>query len=67
MKKSLFTYAVLLHTYDKDKKYEDSTVIIEPTTILAKSEQDVAFKVTRAIPEEHAADPDNVQILIKAF
>lgn len=67
MKKSLFTYAVLLHSFDKEGEYEDTKVIIEPKTILAKTEQDVAFKVTREIPEEHAKNPENVQILIKAF
>lgn len=65
--KRLFEYAVILHSYDSDKKYVDSKLIIEPTKMLAKSEQDVAFKVTRLIPEEHADQPDNVEILIKPF
>jgi hypothetical protein len=67
MKKKLFTYAVLLHNYDADNKYTDSTLIIEPTTILAKTEADVAFTVTRAIPDKYAQNPDNVEILIKSF
>lgn len=65
--KKLFSYAVLLHKYDQDNKYVDSEIIIEPTNILAKDQKDVAFKVTRAIPEKHAENPDNVEILIKAF
>lgn len=65
--KKLFSYAVLLHKYDQDNKYVDSELIIEPTNILAKDQKDVAFKVTRAIPEKHAENPDNVEILIKAF
>jgi hypothetical protein len=71
MKKRLFTYAVILHKKkeDNNKAIEqfDSVVIIEPTTVLAKDHNDVAFKVTRLIPEEHAEDPDNVEILIRPF
>lgn len=67
MKKSLFEYAVLLHKTDEKGKITDSEIIIKPTTILAKTEKDVAFKVTRAIPEEHAKNPDNVEIIIRNF
>ena len=65
--KTLFQYAVILHTYDKEGNYEDSKVIVEPKTTLAKSEKDLVFKITREIPEEYATDPDNVQILVRNF
>lgn len=65
--KQLFQYAVILHERDKDGTYLDSKIIIEPTTVLAKSEKDLVFKITREIPEEHASDPDNVQIVIRNF
>lgn len=65
--KQLFQYAVILHERDKDGNYLDSKIIIEPTTVLAKSEKDLVFKITREIPEEHASDPDNVQIVIRNF
>jgi hypothetical protein len=65
--KKLFQYAVVLHTYDKDKNYVDSKIIIEPTVELAKSEQELSFMVTRKIPEEHVTQPENVQIIIKPF
>ena len=67
MKKRLFTYAVLLHTTDDKGKVTDSEIIVAPTNILAKDEAAVVFKVTRLIPEDHAENPDNVEILIKAF
>lgn len=67
MKKSLFEYAVILHTRNDKKEIIDSTLIINPTTILAKSEKDVAFSVTRLIPDEFAKDPDNVEIIIRNF
>jgi len=65
--KQLFQYAVILHKYDKDGAYEDSVLIIDPTVVLAKDQKDVLFKVTRLIPEEHATNPDNVQILVRPF
>jgi len=30
-------------------------------------EKDVLFKVTREIPEQHASNPDDIQILIRNF
>jgi hypothetical protein len=69
--KQLFQYVVILHEYEltktNDKVYKDSKIIIEPKLILAKTEKDVLFKVTREIPEEFASNPDDVQILIKNF
>ena len=67
MKKSLYEYAVLKHTTDKEGKITGTEIIIEPTFTLGKNEQDVAFKVTREIPEEHAKDPDNIEIILRAF
>ena len=68
--KNLYQYAVLIHKYeekDNKKVYVDSELIIEPKTVLAKSEKDLIFKVTREIPEKYAIDPDNVQILVRNF
>ena len=75
MKQKLFTYAVILHTEKKSDSVPGGTVIteykseliIEPTTMLAKSEKDLLFKVTRLIPEEAAENPDNVEILVRPF
>jgi hypothetical protein len=64
--KQLFQYAVVLHKYI-DKVYVDSEIIIQPTTRLAKSEKELLFAITREIPEEHAKDPDNIQILVRNF
>lgn len=74
MKKRLFQYAVIVHTYEEGtnsggnfKIYKDSQMVVEPTNILAKDEKEVVFKVTRLIPAEHASDPDNVEILVRNF
>jgi hypothetical protein len=65
--KSLFQYTVLFHKHDKDGNYIDSQVVIEPKFVLAKSEKDLVFKITREIPEEFAEESDNVQILVRNF
>ena len=55
--KQLFQYCVVLHKYEESttaKTYKDTEIVIEPKFILAKSEKDVLFKVTREIPEQHA-------------
>jgi hypothetical protein len=65
--KQLFQYAVILHERDKEGTYVDSKIIIEPTTVLGKSEKDLLFKITREIPEEYVTNPENVQIVIRNF
>lgn len=74
MKKRPFQYMVLLHEYEKDEAnlksepvYKDSKVIIDLKTVMAKSEKELIFKITREIPEEYASDPDNVEIIIRPF
>lgn len=70
MKKKLFQYAVLLHTYetvDNKEVYKDTEIIIEPTVILAEDQNEVQFKIVRLIPEEKAKNPRNVEIAIKPF
>ena len=74
-KKKLFEYAVVFHNYEAASAtavstadvYKDSEMIIEPTRMLAKDEKEVAFKVTRLIPEKYAGNPDHVEIMIRNF
>lgn len=69
-KRQLFQYCVILHTTEtKDGRveYTGAEVVIAPTTMLATSEKEVLFKVTRQIPEEKATNPDNVEIMIQTF
>lgn len=72
MKKQLFTYAVIVHTKKESTvpgapvEYT-SEMVIKPTEVMAKNQNDVVFQVTRLIPAEHAEDPDNVEILVRPF
>ena len=68
--KSMFQYTVVFHEYETTEKgrvYVDSHVVIEPKTVLAKSEKEVMFKATREIDEKYAEFPDDVQIIIRNF
>ena len=70
MKKRPFQYMVLLHEYEEKegkKEYKDSKVIIDMKTVMAKTEKELVFKITREIPEEFAGEPDNVEIIIRPF
>ena len=66
---SLFTYHVILHPEEvkEGEKQEDSKLIIKPTTVLAKDEQSLAFKVTREIPEEYVEKFERIEIGIAPF
>lgn len=73
-KKKVFQYMVLLHETEEDKTnpkagptYKDTKVIIDLKTVMAKSEKELVFKITREIPEQYATEPDNVQIMIRPF
>jgi len=69
-KLKLFEYAVVLHKEKeggKQGEYESAEIVISPTLVLAKDDKEVAFKATRQIKDEHAKNPDNIEILIRNF
>lgn len=69
-KRKLFMYAVVLHTKEvKDGKivYTGAELLIQPTYILAENEKAVVFKATRAIPEDKASSPDDIDIIVRGF
>jgi len=71
-KGSLYEFAVLYHpkqTKDQAERNEwpKSTQVVPLTTILAGSEAEVSILAGRAIPEEHLAHLDDVQILVRSF
>ena len=71
MKKSLFQYFVLLHKYedktDGTRVYKDTEMIIQPTYMVGRNKDEVAFKVTRMIDEKHAEHPEDVEINVQDF
>jgi len=70
MKKQLFTYAVLFHQHEEKEgkqEYKETIILVEPKTILAKNDKEVAFKATREVPEEYASHSENVEIIVRPF
>ena len=68
--KKLFTYAVLFHQHeqkDGEQEFKETIVLVEPKTLLAKNEKEVAFKATREIPDGYAEHSENVEILVRPF
>jgi len=69
-KKSLFQYAILHHnkTATKEGEYDyETTIIVEPTTVLSKSSDQVGIIAARGIPEKYLEDLENVDIVVKPF
>jgi hypothetical protein len=72
MKGQLFEYAVLFHPKPtKDPAGNDttpkSTMIVEPTRILAESEKEVSIKASRAISTDYDDKMELVEILVRPF
>lgn len=68
--KRLFQYCILFHEYettDGNKKYVDTRIVRELTTVLAKDEKAVVFQATRVVPEKEAETPECVEILVRPF
>ena len=68
MKLNLFQYAVLLHPKKNKDGYDDNTeLLVEPTTMLAKDDKQAGIKIARQIPEGHLDSLDRVEILVRPF
>lgn len=64
----LFEYAVLYHPKSKrDDLPQRSEIVVVPTHVLAKSEQEAVINASRAIPSEHLDHLEDVEIIIRPF
>ena len=71
-KGQLFEYAVLFHPKPtKDPAGNDttpkSTVVVQPTQVLAENEKEVSIKASRQIPESYDDKLELVEILVRPF
>lgn len=64
MSAKLFEYAVI---YNPRAKEEVSKLVIEPTTVLAKSEKEANFIAARAVPEDYVGKLDQLEIAVRPF
>jgi hypothetical protein len=65
----LFQYAVFKdEKLDKDGEVVDEAeVLVEPTTILGRSAEQVSLRAAMEIPAEHKADVDRIKVVVRPF
>jgi hypothetical protein len=71
-KGKLFEYAVLYHpkpTKEQNDRGETpkSEVLIQPTSALALSPEQVSVLASRAIPDTHVDKLDDIEIVVRPF
>lgn len=68
-KSKLFQYAILWHPTAKQVKDEGSKslVIVEPTTILASSQDAAAMAAAMEIPQNYKGALDQIEIALRPF
>ena len=65
----LYEYAVILdEKRNKDDEItDDSRIVVEPTTVLAKNDEQAQLLAARSIPEEHLPKLDRLQVVVRPF
>lgn len=68
-KSKLFQYAILWHPTQKQAKEEGlkSKIIIEPKTILSKSQDSAAMAAAMEIPADKKAELDQIEVVLRPF
>ena len=72
-KGKLFEYAVLYHPKVKKNaagevvEEKKSEVVVQPTSVLATTDQEVAMLAARSIPQELTDKLDCVEIVVRPF
>lgn len=64
LKSKLFQYAVI---YNPTKEDETPKIIVEPTTVIGKSENSVSMKAIREIPEEYMDKFEDIEVVVRPF
>lgn len=62
----LYQYAILLHPAKDDKKGK-TKLIVEPTTVLAASDNVAQMMAVKSIPEQYADQLEDIDIAIRPF
>lgn len=60
----LFEYAVIYVPTEKDKT---ATILVQPTTVLAKDPKSVEMLAAKKIPAEYDDKLDQVQVAVRPF
>lgn len=64
IKSKLFQYAVI---YNPTTEGETPKIIVEPTTVIGKSENSVSMKAIREIPEEYMDKFEDIEVVVRPF
>ena len=68
MSAKLFQYAILWHpTKEQEKDGRKSMVVMEPTTILAESEQVAQMIAVKAIPDTYINELNQIVVALRPF
>lgn len=65
----LYEYAVILQpkTNSKGEVTEKEELVVEPTRVLARREEDAALLAGRSIPEQYLDRLDRLSIVVRPF
>ena len=65
----LYEYAVILdEKRNKDDEItEDSRIVVEPSTVLAKNDEQAQMLAARSIPDEHMKKIDRLVVVVRPF
>lgn len=65
----LYLVAVILQPTKKQKDEEGAvpTLVVQPTGVMAKDENQAAMKAHRLVPEEHAGKDDRLEVRVLSF
>lgn len=67
-KLKLFEYVVLQHpTKEELEKGVSTKVLIQPSTLLGKDQNEVSMRVARLLPEEAMSRLETIDIVIRNF
>ena len=68
MRSQLYEYAILHHPRPvKDEKGVASSIIKQPTFVMAASDKEVGIKASREIPDSYLDKLEEVEICIRPF
>lgn len=68
MKKKLFQYAVIWHPNPQEEKEGlSSKFLVELTTVLSNSQQELTMEAAMDIPKEYKGQSSQIEIVVRPF
>lgn len=69
MNEKLFEYAVIFHPTKKEREEQGkrSVMVVKPTFVLAKSDQEVVLLACRSLSSEYMENADRLEVAVRPF